>query len=98
MLRARCCNRAPGAPRRPGAGRIVAAPRDMAIKRIYCPVDFSPGSTQALRTAVRLARERDAELVVFHAWFLPANTWATEYVFPDDLLQHFAEDAQRGLD
>jgi nucleotide-binding universal stress UspA family protein len=70
----------------------------MAIKRIYCPVDFSPGSTQALRTAVRLAREREAELVVLHAWFLPANTFALEYMYPEAVVQHLTEDAQQGLD
>ncbi len=70
----------------------------MAIKRIYCPVDFSPGSTQALRTAVRLARARDAELVVFHAWSLPASTMAIEYAYPDEVLKHLAEEARRGLE
>lgn len=70
----------------------------MAIKRIYCPVDFSAGSTHALGTAVRLAREREAELVVFHAWFLPANTFAIEYVYPQAVVQHLSEDAQQGLD
>lgn len=70
----------------------------MAIKQIYCPVDFSPGSTQALRTAVRLAVERDAELVVFHAWSLPANSFGTEYLYSNDIIRHLSEDAQHGLD
>jgi nucleotide-binding universal stress UspA family protein len=70
----------------------------MAIKRIYCPVDFSPGSTQALRTAVRLAREREAELVVLHAWFLPMSTFATDYIYPDALVAHLTEDAHQGLE
>ncbi|MEO7736173.1 MAG: universal stress protein [Kofleriaceae bacterium] len=70
----------------------------MAIKRIYCAVDFSPGSTQGLLTAVRLARDREAELVVLHAWALPANTFGSDFVYPESVVEHLAEDAQQGLD
>jgi len=70
----------------------------MAIKRIYCAVDFSPGSTQGLLTAVRLAREREAELVVLHAWALPANTFGSDFVYSESVVEHLAEDAQQGLD
>ena len=70
----------------------------MAIKRIYCAVDFSAGASRALATAVRLAREREAELVVFHAWELPAHTLSSEFMYPDAVVQQLGENAQHGLD
>jgi nucleotide-binding universal stress UspA family protein len=69
----------------------------MTFKKILCPIDFSPGSQQAMRTAVRLANEDGAELVLFHAWHIPALVLAGEG-FPPLLGESLAEDAQRGLD
>jgi nucleotide-binding universal stress UspA family protein len=69
----------------------------MAIQKILCPVDFSMGSQHALAAAVRLASERDAELVVFHSWYLPPTVFAGELPFAPDLVQQLSDDAQRGL-
>jgi nucleotide-binding universal stress UspA family protein len=69
----------------------------MAFKKILCPVDFSPGSQQAMRTAVRLAKERNAELVLVHSWYLPPTAFAGEYVYAAAFVQQFSDDAQRGL-
>lgn len=33
-----------------------------------CPVDYSPGSKEALRTAATMAAESGGELVIVHAW------------------------------
>lgn len=49
----------------------------MNVRKIMCAVDFSPGSQQALRMATRLASENDAELVLFHAWWIPALAFPT---------------------
>jgi nucleotide-binding universal stress UspA family protein len=40
----------------------------MAFHKIMCPVDFSPGSRDALRMAAALARDYNAPLVLAHVW------------------------------
>lgn len=70
----------------------------MTFTKILCPVDFSPGSRQAMRTAVRLAGERDAELVLAHAWHIPPTAFAGEHAYATDIVQLIADDAQRALD
>ena len=69
----------------------------MAFTKILCPVDFSPGSQQALRTAVRLASEHDAELVVMHSWYIPPAAFAGDYVYGADIVQALTDDAQNAL-
>jgi nucleotide-binding universal stress UspA family protein len=70
----------------------------MSFKKILCPIDFSPGSQQAMRVAVRLANEADAALVLVHAWYLPPTAFAGEYPFPADVIQQLSDDAERGLE
>lgn len=70
----------------------------MAFTKIMCPVDFSPGSQQAMRTAVRIANERDAELVLVHSWYIPPAAFAGEYVYAADIVQTMTDDAQRALE
>lgn len=70
----------------------------MAFTKIMCPVDFSPGSQQAMRTAVRIANEHDAELVVVHSWYMPPATFVGDYVYAADIVQTMSEDAQSALD
>lgn len=69
----------------------------MTPTRILCPIDFSPGAQQALRTAVRLARERDAELVLLHAWQVPMLALAGEPELPSGILRELRDDADRNL-
>ncbi|HEX5059010.1 MAG TPA: universal stress protein [Kofleriaceae bacterium] len=69
----------------------------MRFSKILCPVDFSPGSQQALRVATRLANEANAELVVVHAWYVPAIAYS-EFTFPADAIQGMADDANRALE
>lgn len=70
----------------------------MAFTKIMCPVDFSPGSQQAMRTAVRIANEQDAELLLVHSWYIPPVTFAGDYVYAGDIVQTMTDDAQRALD
>jgi len=70
----------------------------MSFSKILCPTDFSAGSQQAARVAIRLANESNAELVLVHAWYLPPSMYAGEYVFPPQALGDMADDAQRGID
>ena len=43
------------------------------FQRVLCPVDFSETSTKALLFAERLVRETGAELVLLHAFDVPAS-------------------------
>lgn len=70
----------------------------MAFMKILCPTDFSAGADRALRVAARLATESDAELVVAHAWYIPATGYTLELPFPPYVTQEIVDDAQRGLD
>jgi nucleotide-binding universal stress UspA family protein len=70
----------------------------MSFKKILCPIDFSTGSRHAMSVAVRLAREADAELVLVHAWYVPAAMFPAEEPLPPQLLQRLNDDAQQGLD
>jgi nucleotide-binding universal stress UspA family protein len=70
----------------------------MSFHKILCPVDFSEGSRQALRIAVRLATQHDAELVLLHTWYVPPVAFAGDYAYPAAVLQQMVDDAQRELD
>jgi nucleotide-binding universal stress UspA family protein len=70
----------------------------MAFKKLLCPIDFSPGSQQALTVATGIAREASAELVIAHAWYLPARAFAGEYPIPDHMIQQMLDQAGRALD
>jgi nucleotide-binding universal stress UspA family protein len=69
----------------------------MGFTKILCPTDFSEGSRQALRVAVRLAVESSAELVIVHAWFVPAVMYG-DFSVPGDMIQLMANDSKRGLE
>jgi nucleotide-binding universal stress UspA family protein len=70
----------------------------MTFRKILCPIDFSSGSQHAMRVAVRVAEEADAELVLAHVWYVPALLYPAESPLPPQLVQHVSDDAQRGLD
>lgn len=66
----------------------------MSFAKILCPTDFSAGSQQALRVAVRMAKESGAELVLAHAWHMPPAAYALEPPY----VQGIVDDSQRALD
>jgi nucleotide-binding universal stress UspA family protein len=70
----------------------------MGFQKILCPTDFSDGARRAMAVAARLAREAGAELVVAHAWHVPAPALPADYAFLPQMVQQLSEDAQRGLD
>lgn len=70
----------------------------MSFTKILCPIDFSAGSQQAVRVAVRLANERGAELVLLHAWHVPPMALSGEYMLSAEIIQEMSDDAQRSLD
>jgi nucleotide-binding universal stress UspA family protein len=71
---------------------------DNTFHKILCAVDFSPGSRQALRTAVHVATQTGAELVLAHAWYVPPIAFAGEYVFAPMDLQRMQDDARHQLE
>jgi nucleotide-binding universal stress UspA family protein len=70
----------------------------MAFKKILCPIDFSVGAKHAMRVAIRMANEADAELVIAHAWHMPAIAAASEFPLPADSVQRMIADEERGLE
>jgi nucleotide-binding universal stress UspA family protein len=69
----------------------------MNVRKILCPIDFSPGSSRATSVAARLARDSDAELELVHAWYLPAMVYAPEIMYPAEAVQEIIDDAERQL-
>lgn len=68
----------------------------MQFRKILCPIDFSDGSQQAMHTAIRLAVAGDGELILLHAWEIPALAMS-ENVIPPTVFQQLADAGQRGL-
>ena len=69
----------------------------MTTHKILCPLDFSQGSQQALRLAIRLAREQGSELALMHVWYVP-QTGLGEFPFPRRVAQQIVVQATESLD
>jgi nucleotide-binding universal stress UspA family protein len=69
----------------------------MRVRKLLCPIDFSPASRQALRTAIWLANDSGAELVVAHAWHMPPLAYAPEVVWSTDMIARLRDDAEHEL-
>ena len=80
-------------------------PDDMvsAIRRILVPIDFSPFAMNAARYAVHVAKQKQAEIVLVHAFFNPiVSPWGYDntYIYPSsvtDALHEIEEHATRGM-
>jgi nucleotide-binding universal stress UspA family protein len=70
----------------------------MSFRKVLCPIDFSPGSRQATRVAIRLANEVGAELVLAHAWHVPPVAFSEELLLAAGAMQEMQEGAQAALD
>lgn len=66
-------------------------------RKILCPIDFSPGSQEALRAAVRLAADGDTELVIAHAWYVTPLAFAGETPFPASVVDQMIADEETAL-
>ena len=67
-----------------------------APKKILCPIDFSSGARQAMRTAVRIAKHTDADLVIVHSWYIPPMTLNSDYI-ASAFIQDLHDDAEDAL-
>jgi nucleotide-binding universal stress UspA family protein len=72
--------------------------RGMPFQKILCPIDFSAGSRQAMRTAIRLANEAGAELVLAHAWYNPPASFADDQSFSPGVLEDVQGGAEAALE
>lgn len=69
----------------------------MTFKKILCPIDFSPGSQQAMQVSVRLATDSGAALVLVHAWHPPLFAFGGTDPFPAEAIQLMVKDKERNL-
>lgn len=68
----------------------------MSSKKVLCPIDFSSGSQHSIQAAIRIANEWNAELVLTHAWYVPAMAIGE---FPDPAIYGIVKnEAQSALD
>jgi universal stress protein A len=63
----------------------------MPVRKILCPIDFTPASDAALRWAGDLARQIGAELDVVHSWQLSAYAEPTSELAQESRRQLTAE-------
>ena len=66
-------------------------------EKILCPVDFSPGSHQALKVAAGVASARGAELLIAHAWHLPVPPLLGDLPYPPGAIDGMFADEEREL-
>jgi universal stress protein A len=68
----------------------------MTFRRILCPVDFSPGSAEAVQLAAQMCAP-DTQLVLVHVWQPLAFMYGAETVLTADVINSIQADAEREL-
>jgi len=63
----------------------------MSYRKILCPIDFSPGSRDALATAAELARTQHAQLVLAHVNQPPVWMLGGEFQFSAAMIQEMID-------
>jgi nucleotide-binding universal stress UspA family protein len=70
----------------------------LAWKKVLCPIDFSENARAAMRVAVDVCRQHDADLVLFHSYELPGYTLPEgSVVTSPKMLQDLADRAEEHL-
>lgn len=69
----------------------------MPWKKILCPVDFSEGSRLSIETAVKMANDSDAELVLVNVLGLPVYYVVEPIAYPPNFVAELAGAAEAGL-
>lgn len=69
----------------------------MPFQKVLCPIDFSEGSRRAMAVAARVAAASNGELVLAHAWYVPAASFPMEEPVPSSLVEQLAVDAEASL-
>lgn len=77
----------------------LAKPGGMSANKILVATDFSDAATQAVTVACRLTEQLGNDLIIAHAWFLPALAYGEEpFELAGDVLQRMVDDDTRALD
>jgi CPA2 family monovalent cation:H+ antiporter-2 len=71
---------------------VVKRPADEAYRRVLIPVDFSPASEIAIRTAQQVAP--DAHLVLFHVYDVPFEGKMLYAGVDDELIRRYRKEAR----
>ncbi len=81
----------------PGAPSDALSP--IEIKRILCPMDFSPSAMQALGFALDLARQADGGVTLLHCveWLSEQETRETSHFNVPEYRRHLQADAESRL-
>jgi len=67
-------------------------------KRVLCPIDFSEPAKAAMKAAVAICKQNDADLHLFHAYELPGYTLPEgSVVASPKMLQDLADQAEAHL-
>jgi nucleotide-binding universal stress UspA family protein len=69
----------------------------MGLRKILCPIDFSPSSREALTVALRLATQHRSELLVSFVWTTAPTGAAGKLLAPDEIVQDLVAQARWGL-
>jgi nucleotide-binding universal stress UspA family protein len=77
----------------------VMAPTDVALRRILCPMDFSPSALQALGFALDLAQQGKGVVTVLHVieWLTEDEPRANPHFNVTEFRRHLTEDAHERL-
>jgi nucleotide-binding universal stress UspA family protein len=68
-------------------------------KRVLCPIDFSEPARAAMKAAVAICQQNDADLHLFHAYELPGYTLPEgSVVASPKMLQDLADQAEKHLE
>jgi len=69
----------------------------MGLRKILCPVDFSPSSREAMTVALRLATQHRSELIISFVWRTAPTAASGERLGPDEIVHDLVEQARWGL-
>ena len=67
------------------------------FQKILCPIDFSPGSQEAMTQAVQLATEADGGIVLTYVWYIRPVMVPGESPFTADTIEVMRADNERAL-
>lgn len=69
----------------------------MGLRKILCPIDFSPSSREAMTVALRLAVQQRGELVISFVWSTAPTGAAGALLSPDEIVRDLVAETMWGL-
>ena len=77
---------------------VVKNEKPLGIKKILCPVDFSPESKRALKNAITMCRRFEAELTILSVYEIAHLFSISNKINIDEQIEYLREDCQTELD